>query len=422
MSNNFSTAYFDSKDQLPGREFDWLNTARDEAIARFEKLGLPTRKHEEWKYTPLHALAAQPFDLPLTQHVDLDGLANIAIPDGDYYPIVFVDGHYQPSLSHLPINCVVKTFEQLVAERDEKRLQKFFSQHYAERELSFGALNQAALQNGLFIKIPAGHIIDKPLHCIYISKRQQATHLRNVIIAKPSAQCKIIETYVSDSTPRYFNNVVTDIHLDENACVEHYKLQTESRNAYHIANLIAHCHRDSQLHTYSLSTGGSLVRSDIHALLLGENSHCHFDGLFMVKDKQHIDHHTTVEHKVAHTRSDEYYKGIIDGHGRGVFNGKVIVHPDAQQTHATQMNKNLLLSDNAEIYTKPQLEIFADDVKCTHGATIGQLDKQALFYLQARGVEKNAALSLLTEAFALEIVNLLPLKFLSSWFEGKSND
>ncbi len=230
------------------------------------------------------------------------------------------------------------------------------------------------------------------------------------MVADENSQAHVIESYVSLGGGSYFSNAVTEVVLGQNASIEHYKLQEESTNAFHVATLQTHQGRDSRFVSHSVSFGGQLTRNDIRAVLSAEGTDCTLNGLFMVDGRQHVDFHTTVEHSQPHGTSQEYYKGILDGRSRGVFNGRVHVHPGAQKTDATQSNKNLLLSRNAEVDTKPELEIYADDVKCSHGATVGQLDPDALFYLRARGIDEGSARGLLTYGFAQDIIDRMPIQ------------
>lgn len=399
---------------LAGSQCKTILQHREQAWQRLARLGWPTRKQEYWHYTPINRLLNHQFEAARSNET-LDDLSAYHLPAGDYYPLVFFNGNLQQDLSHLPENCVVKSYQQLVDENDCKRLEKFFTANRALQDHSLALLNTACLTNGLFIKVPDNTIIDKPLHIININTEASISQLKHVIVLKPNAQCKIIETYIGKPDVTYFANVLTEVDLHPNAHLEYYKLHRDSLSAMHHSLLYANLQRDSHLRTTTISQGSQWLRSDIHAELNGKNSECELYGLFQGHEQQYIDHHTCINHRVANTHSREYYKGILSDKAMGVFNGKIIVAKDAQQVESQQMSKNLLLSERAEINTKPELEIYADDVKCQHGATVGQLDEQALFYLQSRGIGKALAETLLIMAFANEIIQQVPLPSLREY-------
>lgn len=273
------------------------------------------------------------------------------------------------------------------------------------------ALNTMLMNEGVVITVAADVHIEKPIELLVINSgitQNLAIHLRNVIKLEANSKATVIEHYVGLNDESYFTNVVTEVSLAENAELKHYKLQQESDNAFHIATLAAKQATSSQWLTNSISLGGKLVRNDIHSQLLGEQSHVTMDGLYLLNDEQHIDNHTRIDHVVPNTTSEELYKGVLDDNSHAVFNGKVIVHKDAQKTDANQQNKNLLLSRGCEIDSKPEMEIYADDVKCGHGSTVGQIDKDQLFYLTTRGLDEVSARSLLTHAFAVDVLDRIP--------------
>ena len=277
------------------------------------------------------------------------------------------------------------------------------------------ALNTAFFTDGAVVEIPEGTVVEKPIHIVWVSTGQAGvvSQPRTLILAGRNAQASVIESFVSIGDGAAWTNAVTEIVAEENARIEHFHVQQENDNTIHTSFIEGLTERSGYISTISLSFGSRLARNDVKVKLNGEGAECAIDGLFVVGDKQHVDHHTTIDHSSPHCNSHQLYKGVLDDQSRGVFNGKIIVRKDAQKTDAIQNNKNLLLSTKAEIDTKPQLEIDANDVRCTHGATIGQLDAEALFYLQSRGISKLAARNLLTYAFAadlLERVNVEPLR------------
>jgi Fe-S cluster assembly protein SufD len=280
----------------------------------------------------------------------------------------------------------------------------------------FVALNTALMEDGAFVRIARGVVAEEPIHLLFLTVAEEGplvTYPRNLILADENSQATIVETYAALDGGVYFNNVVTEIIAAENAVLDHYKIQQESEGAFHIATQQVQQDRDSNFTSHSISLGGALVRNDINAVLNGTGIESTVNGLYLASGRQHVDNHTAIDHAKPHCNSHELYKGILDGHATGVFNGKIFVRPDAQKTDAKQTNQNLLLSADATINTKPQLEIFADDVRCTHGATVGQLDADAIFYLRSRGLGLEEARGLLTYAFAsdiLERVKVAPLR------------
>jgi Fe-S cluster assembly protein SufD len=269
------------------------------------------------------------------------------------------------------------------------------------------------MQDGAYVYVPRGGVVEVPIHLVFISLPQgEATvsHPRNLLVLGDNAQASIIESYIGLGHDVYLTNAVTEVILGQNARAEHCKLQRESSSAFHIATLQVEQARSSSFVSHVMALGGALARHDINVVLNGEGAENTLNGLFMATDQQHIDNQTRIDHVMPHCTSREFYKGILAGKGRGVFNGKIVVHKDAQQTDARQTNKNLLLSQDASVDTKPQLEIFNNDVKCAHGSTIGRLDENSLFYLRTRGLGEEDARSLLTYAFASELVNRISLE------------
>jgi Fe-S cluster assembly protein SufD len=287
-------------------------------------------------------------------------------------------------------------------------------------EHGFRALNSAFLQDGLFLYVPDGCQLDKPVELCCIQQNDDeeiASQPRHLVIAGEGARVTLIERYLSTHEGRYLTNSLTEVFAQRDARVEHYKLQEESARGYHIGGWLIEQQAGSQVFTHNVALGGAIARTDIRARLEGAGAHCGLTGVYVLNGRQHVDNHTRVEHKVADTSSNEFYKGVLDDRSRAVFHGRVVVHPDAQHTDARQQNRNLLLSDDAEVDTKPQLEIYADDVACSHGATVGQLDEDALYYLKTRGVDEQTARSLLTFAFANEVIDKFELAPLRNYVE-----
>jgi Fe-S cluster assembly protein SufD len=389
----------------------WTQPLRKAAIARFAELGFPTTGDEEWKYTNVAPIARMPFHPAkrMASKLASEVLAAATIPGLVCVQAVFVNGHYAPELSTLralPQGVEVGSLAQIVSSRPSW-LEAHLARYADFEEAAFVALNTAFMQDGACVFVPRGVVVDVPIHLVFISLPQgeaMVSHPRNLLVLEESAQARVIESYLGPGDEVYLTNAVTELILGQDAIVEHCKLEWESQGAYHVATLQIQQERSSNCVSHVMAVGGALVRHDINVVLHGEGGENTLNGLFMATDQQHIDNHTRIDHIRPHCTSRELYKGILDGKGRGVFNGKIVVHKDAQQTDAMQTNKNLLLSADASIDTKPQLEIFNNDVKCSHGSTIGRLDEQSLFYLRTRGLDEDAARSLLTYAFASELV------------------
>jgi Fe-S cluster assembly protein SufD len=402
---------------LPGqrREPGTVTLAREEAWRRFLSLGFPTTRDEDWRFTNVAPIVEGEFrlQLPLTDGLHVD-VSPFRLPGEAAAELVYVNGRYIPELSrlgYLPTGSRVESLGRSLATRGDE-LEPFVTRVAPFDRNPFVALNTAFLDEGACIQLPAGAIVEKPIHVLFVAQnggRSLMTHPRVVIVCGANSQASIVETYAGVVGARYFTNTVVEIVLGENAVLDHYKLQYESDEAYHVGAIHLRAERSATCASHSISIGGALVRNDVVAVLNGEGVECTLNGLYMADAKRLVDHHTTIDHARPHCGSRETYKGILAGHARGVFNGKIIVRPDAQKTDAKQTNRALLLSEDALINTKPQLEIFANDVKCTHGAAVGQLDDEALFYLRSRGLGDAEARRLLIRAFAADVLNRLPL-------------
>jgi Fe-S cluster assembly protein SufD len=289
---------------------------------------------------------------------------------------------------------------------------------------AFVALNTAFLTDGACVEIPARTVVQGVVHLMFLSApaggtRPAMAHPRVLIVAGDGSQASVVESYAGPGGGRYFTNTVTEVALGEHAVVDHYKLQFESEAAYHVGAVHLRAHRSATFASHSIALGGALVRNDIVAVLDGEGAECTLNGLYLADAQRLVDNHTTIDHAQPHCGSREVYKGVLADRARGVFNGKIIVRPDAQKTDARQTNRALLLSEDAQINTKPQLEIFANDVKCTHGAAVGQLDDEAVFYLRSRGLDAGEARRMLIRAFVGDVVNRIPSDRLRSHVEQR---
>ncbi|MCX4190950.1 Fe-S cluster assembly protein SufD [Methylophaga sp. OBS1] len=390
---------------LPGTELGWLQQLRDKARAQFERHGLPAKKVEDWKYTSLWSLSQEGFSHDANAvSLDKTELAHVAALE-DAYRFVIIDGRFSVELSELEDLEEGLSIKPLAEGLDNA--QSMLGEQIDLEKPGLNAINTMLMQDGLVLQVNAGKTISKPVELLVISTAENqklASHLRNLVQVEADAEVTLLEHYVSLADTEGFTNVVTEVKLDEKATLNHFKLQHESLAHYHIATLASKQAAGSNWHTNNISLGGKLARNDIHSQLLGEEAHVTLDGLYLVTGDQHVDNHTRIDHAVPNTTSDEVYKGVLDGNSHAVFNGKVNVHKDAQKTDSSQSNKNLLLSRSCEIDTKPELEIYADDVKCAHGSTVGQIDEQHLFFLRARGLDETAARSLLTYAFAVDVL------------------
>ncbi|MEM7026755.1 MAG: Fe-S cluster assembly protein SufD [Pseudomonadota bacterium] len=394
---------------------DWFGKHRRSAIDAFKQNGYPTTRQEDWKYTDVKQIARQSFSASQIGNANLstEELNQIRFNELNCIELVFLNGVYSTDLSNLDklpkevVICDLATAFSEHRELLEATLQKSESANGA-----FTALNTAFIQHGVLIYIPQNVKLEQPVNLLFIAKQQDqsfAAHLRNIVMMEDNSELTLIESFIGLDDAQYFTNVVTDVELHQNARLEHYKLQQESMHAYHVGNFRVTQKKDSYLETHSIALGAALARSDIHSQLDDNGATIVMNGLYMPGNRQHVDNHTRVDHLKPHTYSTENYRGVLSDRSRAVFNGKVIVHKDAQKIEAHQNNANLLLSDDAEIDTKPELEIYADDVKCSHGATIGQLDKDMLFYLRSRAIDEETARSLLTFAFAEEVISKIGL-------------
>jgi Fe-S cluster assembly protein SufD len=409
--------------KLPGQKTPWVAEIRKNALAQFMELGFPSTSDEEWKYTKTSMLARHEFSSEKIQSVvTLEQLKPWLLNDSSSPMCVCVDGQYKPELSNLnglPEGVEIGSIASLLQQRPEILRDHLLGENKLKPE-SFYALNTAFMADGIYLNIPKNVTVTAPIQVLFITSdtsENKATYLRNLWLLGENSQATIFETYASFSSTIYFNNIVTEISLKNNAQLTYYQLQEESHQAFHIAKRSVNQARDSQFRAHTWTFGGSLSRSDLSVQLNDEGAFCDLSGLYIAGEKQHIDQHTRIDHKKPHGKSREYYKGIISGQGRAVFDGKVMVHQQAQKTDAQLTNQNLLLSPSSEIDTKPQLEIYADDVKCNHGATVGQLDEQALFYLRSRGIDMESARSLLVHAFANDRLDSIEHKTVRQKFQ-----
>ena len=396
-----------------GAQPKWLLPVRKAGIASFAEQGFPKLSDEDWRFTNVAPIAKLNFQLASQVAVNgaeakvLDESVFAALPG---HRLVFVNGFFSAKLSRIKPLAGGVRIESLSAAlaQDSALIEKHLGKYAHTANNTFAALNQAFFADGAFIFVPPGAEVAEPVQLIYISsaKRNGETILpRNLVIAGANSKLTVVESYLSTGNVAYFTNAVTEILAGDNAKVEHVKLQDEAMDAFHIATIAGEFGRASNVTVHSFALGAKLSRTNIRTKLAGEGLECILNGLYLTRNEQLADHHMIVEHAQPHCASHEYFNGILDDKSKGVFHGRIYVHPIAQKTDAKQTNKNLLLSDDATADTKPQLEIYADDVKCTHGATIGQLNDESIFYLRSRGIGTDTARQMLIHAFAGEIID-----------------
>lgn len=383
-------------------EISWLSARQKKAMRQLQQQGFPKRRDEDWKYSAPDALLQQPY-APVTGAAALSATQKTCFSSSSYL-IEISHGQVrgiEALASRLPEGMIVQPLAEALR-LHEAKVKPYLGQIMQDVH-GFQALNTAMLQLGLFVYLPENECLDKPLQIIHWQDTpNKAMYLRHVIVAAPGSRMSVIEAYQGADAVPYLTNTATEIVAESAAHITHYKIQTEGQAAYHVGHLAVCQQADSRVETHAFQVGGQWVRSDISIQLQQPGANCLLNGIYQVRDKQHVDQHTSVYHQVPNCTSEQDYKGLLSGHARAVFNGKVVVAPGAQHTEAKQQNKNLLLSKNAEIDTKPQLEIFADDVSCTHGATVGQLDDDALFYFATRGIAANEARQFLIKAFIMQ--------------------
>jgi Fe-S cluster assembly protein SufD len=384
----------------------WLRDLRERGAARFVALGFPTVRQEDWRFTNVAPIADGAFRLAEktpTNAADLTARVGIGKCAAR---IVILNGHFAPELSsldRLPRGLVAGSLANAIA---HSRPEVSHIGQTPWEQAPFVALNTAFLEDGAFVAVAPNAVIDQPIHVVMINGGAGKTmaHPRTLIVAGANSQVRIAQTFLGAAGESHFANVVTELAAGENALVDLYTDQREIDTAYHVAAIHVQLQRNAVVKSRAVTLGGKLVRNDLVGVLAGEGAHLALDGVYLVDGDRLVDNHTTIDHAVPHCTSHELYKGILDGKARAVFNGRIIVREDAQKTDAKQTNRALLLSDEAVINSNPQLEIFADDVKCTHGAAIGQLDDEAMFYLRARGLTERDARYMLIHAYAGEVL------------------
>jgi Fe-S cluster assembly protein SufD len=405
--NSYQAAFRNVRELSP--TVAWLELVRGSAMDRFEQLGFPSVREEEWKYTNVASLAKESFRPAISGgEIAVADVSRFAYRESAGAHLVVVNGFFREDLSVTTgLESVVATdlFSAAADARYNKLVRKYLARNAGYHNNGLTALNTAFIQSGVFLWIPKDVKLETPLQITFIADAENsASFPRLLVVGEENSSATIVESFVSSGTTRYFTNAIAEIVMKDGAQLEHYRLQRESNEAFHISTTSAELGRASRYDTTSINLGAQLSRHDISVVLDHEGAETSVDGLYMVGSDQHTDTHSVIDHKQPHCNSHQLYKGILDGNGRAVFNGKIFVREGAQKTDAIQTNKNLLLSDKARVDTKPQLEIYADDVKCAHGAAVGQIDPEELFYLETRGIGPELGRNLLTYGFAEEVI------------------
>ncbi len=416
MTTTYAEAFERSTRNGGGKGPAALVARRREAFGRFAAAGFPTSKDEDWRFTPVAPIARTEWRIEgrldgwtAGRLVTAEALEPFRFGQPGWITLVFVNGRFDAELSHRPSLDSGVTAESLAEAlaRDPEFIERNFARVAGPEATPFSALNAALAYEGAAIRVAAGADLAEPIHILHVATMAAAgaaLQTRTILVVERGARAQFVESFAALGDGASFTNAVTEVTVGEGAWVEHSRIQRESESAYHVGLTEVEQGRDSHYRSFTLSMGGAIARHDLRARLGAENVECLLYGLYLGRGDQLVDNHTAIRHEFPNCRSWEVYKGILDGRSHAVFNGKVFVTPEAQKTDAKQTNRNLLLSDTSRVNTKPQLEIFADDVKCTHGATVGRLDEIAFFYMQSRGIPRAEAQRLLIYAFANEVV------------------
>jgi Fe-S cluster assembly protein SufD len=387
-----------------------LASFRDDAFSCFDRLGFPTTRLEDWRFTNIAPIAETPF-VAQVESVDYTrtALEGLNLPRLGGPELVFVNGLFNSGLSStvgLPAGVRIRSLAAVLADEPEAVTLHLGRLARVERQ-AFTALNTAFLRDGAVVEVPAGVVVQAPIQLLFVTLSGAVPVLslpRVLVLAGAGSQVTVVESHTGTAATPYLSNTVTEVSVGDNAVVDHYTVVREAEVAFRVGSLYAHLGRASNFSSHTITLSGAIVRNEAQVVLGGEGGVCTLNGLYLASERQLVDNQTTIDHAQPHCDSHELYKGILFGRSRGVFNGKIIVRLDAQKTDAKQSNKALLLSEDAQITSKPQLEILADDVKCTHGATVGQLDAESLFYLRSRGLSRDQARQLLVHAFAADLL------------------
>jgi len=430
IKNWYLSLFRDFENNLNGEKSSQFHKVRKEAIVKFAELEFPDLHQEDWRFTDISPILKHKFVYPDKEILPSKGdLSKFMFAGMKSHTIVFVNGFYSHELSvllPLPGGTIVGSLASFISCSDvnigkrmpgTKNSSDSAAPSYGD---IFTALNTAFAVDGAYINIPENIIVDKPIHIVFVShgKENAISQPRNLVITGRNSQATIFEHYVGIGDGVHFTNAVTEVYLGENSNVEAIKIQSENMNSFHIATTEVLLESNSNFESQAVSLGANIYRHNLNVILRGDGGNAALDGLYLTSGSQLSDTHSMIDHAAPHCTSHEHYKGILDGKSRGVFNGKIMVRPGAQQTNSYQENKNIILSDEAKVDTKPQLEIFADDVKCSHGATVGQLNKESIFYLRSRGIGEEQAKLILIYAFASDVLKNIKIDAIRNSLEA----
>lgn len=416
---------------LNGHRDHQLHNYRKAGIQRLDTLDFPTRRDENWKYTSLNKVLQLPLQDSYQVDIDEKTIDKLAIPDLNACRLVLVNGILQADLSdleHLPEGMELLPLDKALEDESvQGQVKEMLEASLQDDHNPFAALNIAFTKNGFLLKVKAKAVVERPVHIIHLAAPTSGPVFINpllLVITGAHSEASVVETYetMAGAEEASFTNVLGRVIVGANAHFHHYRIQNESAGATVVSNIEAYQEQDSTFSSYLVDVGADLVRNNLNTILRGQNTMTNYYGVYLAKDRQHIDNQTFIDHALPHCGSNELYKGILDDRGHGVFNGKVIVRQDAQKTNAFQQNSSLVLSKTAEMDTKPQLEIYADDVRCSHGATVGQLDESAVFYLRSRGLSDLQARHLLQQAFLFDVVENMRLEAVKAYAERLITD
>lgn len=413
----------DAEGKMNGEAKSPIHLVRQQALQTFDQLGFPTIKHEEWKYSNVKNLVNQSFTFNAPSDFRVADVEQMAIPNLDGNILYFINGVYNESLSTIvsPSDEVVILPLAEAIKLHADVIEKYFNQYADSADNAFTAVNTAFAKNGVFIYVPEKKVVEQPIILRFIADAREtnvAAQPRNLIVVGKRAEVQVAEAYRSFGENVSFTNAVTEVYVAEEANVHYYKVQNESDQSYNIGTTAVYQEGRSVFTANTVTANGGFVRNNLNIKIDGEYAEANMFGLYIPNGKQHVDNHTAVDHAKPNSNSNELYKGVLKDKSTGVFNGKIYVREDAQKTNAFQSCKNVLISNDATMNTKPQLEIWADDVKCSHGTTTGQLNDDALFYMQARGISKDSARALLMLAFAQEVIDKMEIPAIKEYLEG----
>ncbi|WP_439557026.1 Fe-S cluster assembly protein SufD [Dyadobacter sp.] len=423
LKTRLVTDFYARESVMNGAASSALHQKKRAALARFDKLGFPTIKNEEWKYSNVKELVSETYNFNAASDIELSDLEDLKIPEQDANIIYFINGHYHAGLSRLVSSSDQLTISSLseAIKNDPDLINSYFNELAGESGDAFTELNTAFTHDGIFIHVPENQTVAHPVILRFVSDARTqniGSQPRNIISVGRNAHVKLAEAFRTLGTERSFTNAVTEIYVSEDAGVEYYKVQNESDKAYHVGTTQVRMLDRSQFYAGTVTLNGRFTRNNLNIVIDGERCEAYMYGLYFPDGVQHVDNHTTADHRKPNSNSNELYKGILRDRSKGVFNGKIFVRPDAQKTNAFQSCKNIVLSPDATMNTKPQLEIFADDVKCSHGTTTGQIDEEALFYMRSRGISHSEALSLLMFAFCADVVSQIKIDSIREYLEN----